>query len=66
MVTVCNMVAAAIGMSREEVEVVIREIRADKYFENRGTRTPLSGPKFLRDKSREAMQQQPSILTHSQ
>jgi len=39
--TVCDMVGEELGMTEEQVEGLIREIRAEKYFEAHGIRTPL-------------------------
>jgi len=39
--TVCDMVGEELGMSEEQVEGLIREVRAEKYFEAHGIRTPL-------------------------
>merc|ERR1712151_421784 len=39
--TVCDMVGEELGMNEEQVEGLIREIRAEKYFEAHGIRTPL-------------------------
>jgi len=39
--TVCDMVGEELGMSEDEVEKLISEIRAEKYFEAHGIRTPL-------------------------
>merc|ERR1711974_493614 len=40
--TVCDMVGEELGMSEEQVEGLIREVRAEKYFEAHGIRTPLA------------------------
>merc|ERR1712050_547607 len=39
--TVCDMVGEELGLNEEQVEGLIREIRAEKYFEAHGIRTPL-------------------------
>lgn len=39
--TVCDMVGEELGMSEDQVEGLIGEIRAEKYFEAHGIRTPL-------------------------
>jgi len=39
--TVCDMVGEELGMSEEQAEKLIQEIRAEKYFEAHGIRTPL-------------------------
>ncbi|CAK0851027.1 unnamed protein product [Prorocentrum cordatum] len=39
--TVCDMVGEELGMSEDQVEGLIQEIRAEKYFEAHGIRTPL-------------------------
>jgi hypothetical protein len=40
--TVCDMVGEELGMSEAQVEGLIREVRAEKYFEAHGIRTPLA------------------------
>jgi len=40
--TVCDMVGEELGMNEEQVEGLIREVRAEKYFEAHGIRTPLA------------------------
>merc|ERR1712176_290696 len=39
--TVCDMVGEELGLNEDQVEGLIREIRAEKYFEAHGIRTPL-------------------------
>jgi len=39
--TVCDMVGEELGLSEEQVEHLIQGIRAEKYFEAHGLRTPL-------------------------
>lgn len=39
--TVCDMVGDELGMTEDQVESLIREIRAEKYFEAHGIRTAL-------------------------
>jgi len=39
--TVCDMVGEELGLSEEQVEELIQGIRAEKYFEAHGIRTPL-------------------------
>merc|ERR1719174_2291397 len=39
--TVCDMVGEELGLSEAQVDGLIREIRAEKYFEAHGIRTPL-------------------------
>jgi len=39
--TVCDMVGEELGMSEDQVEELIQGIRAEKYFEAHGLRTPL-------------------------
>jgi hypothetical protein len=39
--TVCDMVGEELSMSEDQVEALIQEIRAEKYFEAHGIRTPL-------------------------
>jgi len=39
--TVCDMVGEELGMSEDQAEKLIQEIRAEKYFEAHGIRTPL-------------------------
>merc|ERR550537_1444024 len=39
--TVCDMVGEELGYNEDQVEALIREVRAEKYFEAHGIRTPL-------------------------
>jgi len=39
--TVCDMVGEELGLNEDQVEGLIREVRAEKYFEAHGIRTPL-------------------------
>jgi hypothetical protein len=39
--TVCDMVGEELGYNEEQVEGLIKEVRAEKYFEAHGIRTPL-------------------------
>lgn len=39
--TVCDMVGEELGFSEDQVENLIRQVRAEKYFEAHGIRTPL-------------------------
>lgn len=39
--TVCDMIGEELNLTEEQVEGLIREIRAEKYFEAHGIRTPL-------------------------
>lgn len=39
--TVCDMVGEELGFSEEQVEGLISDVRAEKYFEAHGIRTPL-------------------------
>merc|ERR1711998_492235 len=39
--TVCDMVGEELGMSEEQVEGLIHQVRTEKYFEHLGVRTPL-------------------------
>eukprot|EP00929_Paragymnodinium_shiwhaense_P073944 TRINITY_DN377_c0_g1_i2.p1 TRINITY_DN377_c0_g1~~TRINITY_DN377_c0_g1_i2.p1 ORF type:complete len:2003 (+),score=627.31 TRINITY_DN377_c0_g1_i2:115-6123(+) len=40
--TVCDMVGDEFNMDEDQVEALIREVRAEKYFEAHGIRTPLA------------------------
>lgn len=40
--TVCDMVGEELGMTEEQVEGLIRDVRPEKYFEAHGIRTPLA------------------------
>merc|ERR1719436_1225983 len=59
--TVCDMVGEELGLNEDQVEGLIREIRAEKYFEAHGIRTPLppSRPRAEQAPAAPAAPQQP-------
>merc|ERR1719215_526575 len=59
--TVCDMVGEELGLSEDQVEDLIQGIRAEKYFEAHGLRTPLPP---ARPRSMEATPAEPAAVVN--
>lgn len=60
--TVCDMVGEELGMSEDQVEELIQGIRAEKYFEAHGLRTPLPPARPRGEQSSAPTPEEPAVL----
>jgi hypothetical protein len=64
--TVCDMVGEELGYTEDQVEGLIHEVRAEKYFEAHGIRTPLPPAKVKVEEKPAAPSQAPALVPAKQ